>query len=176
MGIVPRDTQDDPVYLDSFKPATLDLLCQAEAVCTRRGVRLTDVRRQVLGMVLDNARPSGAYDMLDRLRAQHKGAAPPTIYRALDFLLDQGLIHKVERLSAYVGCVHEHADSCRTAHHHAVQFLICRRCGLVEELSDPAIGRALTNAASGRGFTVQASTVEVDGLCAACAQDAQPDD
>ena len=119
-----------------FTPRTTALLERVEAACDRRGVRLTELRRQVLGLVLDSAKPAGAYDLLEKLRPHHHGAAPPTVYRALDFLLEQGLIHKVERLSAFVGCLHgveEHDDE---VHHHAAQFLICRRCGQVTELND----------------------------------------
>ena len=114
-------------------------------------------------------RPAGAYELLDRLRVQHKGAAPPTVYRALDFLLEQGLIHKVERLSAFVGCVHglgrEHEAE---GYHHAVQFLICGQCGQVTELSDKEIGDALVRAAQASGFAVLGSTVEIDGICTNC--------
>ena len=129
-----------------FSGRTTALLEQAEAICAGRGTRLTELRRHVLGLVLDSDRPAGAYDMLERLRPGRKGAAPPTIYRALEFLLDQGLIHKVERLSAYVGCVHGMEDG----HAHNAQFLICTGCGRVEELDDHAIGRALLQAAGQR--------------------------
>ena len=76
-----------------------------EAVCEQRGAKLTELRRHVLGLILDAASPTGAYDLLDQLRQTRRGAAPPTVYRTLDFLLEQGLIHRVERLSAFVGCV-----------------------------------------------------------------------
>ncbi len=155
----------------SFTPRTSALLVRAETLCDRRGARLTDVRRHVLGLILDSPRPAGAYDMLDKLRAHHKGAAPPTVYRALEFLLEQGLIHKVERLSAFVGCIHgfEEDDDDDHVHHHAVQFLICNQCGHVQELSDKAIGKSLVRAALSTGFTMTGSTVEADGICADCA-------
>src|SRR4051812_26325434 len=79
-------------------------LHRAEELCRQRGTRLTDLRRQVLGLILDAGAPIGAYELLDRLRAHRSGAAPPTVYRALDFLLAQGMIHRVERLSAFVSC------------------------------------------------------------------------
>jgi Fur family transcriptional regulator, zinc uptake regulator len=151
-----------------FAERTNRLLDAAATSCERRGVRLTGLRRQVLGLVLESDRPAGAYDLLDRLKPRHKGAAPQTIYRALDFLLEQGLIHKVERLAAFVGCVHAAAHD-EHEHGHAVQFLICQRCGVVQELSDPAIGRAMAEAARNAGFTLLGSTVEADGVCAACA-------
>jgi Fur family zinc uptake transcriptional regulator len=153
-----------------FAPSTEDMLQAAERFCERRQVRLTDQRRQVLGLILDGAKPLGAYELLDRMRATGTpSAAPPTVYRALDFLLAQGLIHKVERLSAFVACTHalhphEHGDHPL----HAVQFLICTRCGRTTEISDPAIGKALAAAAESAGFTLTGVTVEAEGLCRAC--------
>lgn len=143
------------------------LLERAGSLCESRGSRLTDIRRHVLGLVLESEKPVGAYDLLDRLRSSRRGAAPPTVYRALDFLLDQGMIHKVERLSAYVGCVHDTAADAR--HHHAAQFLICTRCGRTIELDDADAAAALERAATRTGFVPHRSTVEIEGLCAACA-------
>ena len=148
-----------------FSKRTDALLMQAQTLCQRRGAQLTELRRKVLGLVLDSDRPTGAYDLLDQLRAHHKGAAPPTVYRALDFLLEHGLVHKVERLSAYVGCVHPGDED---DHHHAAQFLICRRCGQVTELEDPRVDRALVEVAREHGFRPTGSTMEVEGICAAC--------
>jgi Fur family zinc uptake transcriptional regulator len=147
-----------------FTPRTDTLLSHAGQVCAGRGARLTDLRRQVLGLILDADGPTGAYDLLDRLRSTRRKAAPPTVYRALDFLLEQGLIHRVERLSAFVGCVSHGAD----LHGHAAQFLICRRCGQVKEIDDHALADALAQAASRAGFTVGTATIEAEGLCTAC--------
>lgn len=146
-----------------FSATTNRQLEAAVAICLDRGTRMTSLRRQVLGLVLETGQPATAYDLLDRLRELHKGAAPPTIYRALDFLLEQGLVHKVERLSAYVGCVHAHGHM-----QHAAQFLICRQCGRVMELEDAAIRDALGAAALRQGFRPLSSTVEIEGLCAEC--------
>ena len=156
----------------SFTRETTALLDRAEAICERRGSRLTELRRHVLGLVLDSPKPTGAYDMLDKLRQNHRGAAPPTIYRALDFLLEQGLIHKVERISAFVGCVHGIDDEEDEAHHHAAQFLICRHCHRVTELNEKEIGQALVRAARRAGFHLGGSTVEAEGICADCAEQA----
>ena len=150
----------------AFSSRTDALLSQARVLCDRRGAQLTELRRKVLGLVLESPRPSGAYDLLDQLRAHHKGAAPPTVYRALDFLLEQGLIHKVERLSAFVGCIHPSEDE--DGHHHAAQFLICQRCGRVTELEDPRVDAVLIEAARERGFRPASSTIEVEGICAPC--------
>jgi len=151
-----------------FTPRTDTLLSHAGLICAGRGARLTDLRRQVLGLILDAEGPTGAYDLLDRLRGTRRTAAPPTVYRALDFLLEQGLIHRVERLSAFVGCVSHGADQ----HGHAAQFLICRRCGQVTEIDDPALAHALSEAAARTGFTVGKATIEAEGQCAACREDA----
>ena len=141
-------------------------LRHAEALCARRGAQLTALRRRVLEMVLEAGQPVGAYALLDRLRAERPGAAPPTVYRALDFLLENGLIHRVERLNAFLPCIeagHGHD------HDHPHQFLICGRCGRTTELSDDAVARALAEAARAAGFHPGRATVEVDGTCAACA-------
>ena len=150
------------------------MLDQAAATCLRRGAQLTELRRQVLRLVLEAEQPIGAYALLDRLRAMRAGAAPPTVYRALDFLREQGLIHRVERLNAYVGCVEaaSHPADCDCAageHDHPHQFLICTRCGATEEISDPAVTRALAAAARRSGFALHRATVEAEGLCARCA-------
>jgi len=138
-------------------------LDEAAELCEQQGVRFTDLRRGILALILAAPGPIGAYDLLDQLRATRRGAAPPTVYRALDFLRAQGLIHKVERLNAFVGC----PDVGR--HAHPVQFLICRDCGGVEELEDGAIQQAVQAAAARHGFTPALTTIEVEGTCAACA-------
>ncbi|GCE91031.1 transcriptional repressor [Komagataeibacter diospyri] len=147
------------------------LLDQAAAVCLARAVRLTEIRRLVLGLVLAADRPLGAYDLLEQIRiSRGKPVAPPTVYRALDFLMEQGLIHKIERLSAFAGCRHmlESGHACH-GHVHAAQFLICSKCGRVTELDDPHILKALLEVTRARGFSVRQTTIEAEGLCAACA-------
>ena len=146
-----------------FSPRTEAMLDHAGQICEARSARLTELRREVLGLILDADAPTGAYELLERLRATRHGAAPPTIYRALEFLLEQGLIHKLESLSSYVGCV-SHGDI-----DHAAQFLICRTCGHVTELDDRDLSHALRDAASRLGFVVGKATIEVEGRCASCA-------
>jgi Fur family transcriptional regulator, zinc uptake regulator len=148
-----------------FSPRTETLLDHAGQLCEAKGARLTDLRRQVLGLILASEAPTGAYDLLDRLRETRGGAAPPTVYRALEFLLEQGLIHKLESRSAYVGCV-SHGDA-----DHAAQFLICRTCGQVTELDDHELAHALDDAARRLGFTVGKATIEAEGRCATCARE-----
>lgn len=144
-------------------------LASAERACARRGAQLTELRRQVLRLILESDAPIGAYALLDRLKADRPGAAPPTIYRALDFLQEQGLVHKVERLNAYVGCTdagHDHAHE--GDHDHPHQFLICRSCGATVELTDHAVAHAVAAAAARAGFTAAKATVEIEGTCARC--------
>jgi len=136
-------------------------LQQAQACCVEQGGRLTLQRRQVLSVLLDSDRPMGAYQILDALRDQHPTIAPPTVYRALDFLQQHGLIHKLETLHAYISCSHpDHA-------HHS-QFLICTGCGDVLELEDAQVVHSLDHAATASGFKPNQDVVEVTGYCAQC--------
>ena len=133
----------------------------AVAHCERHGSRLTSLRRRVLELVWNSHEPVGAYALLDTLRSEGHGAAPPTVYRALDFLIGQGLVHRLERLNAFVGCSRPDAP-------HSAQFLICAGCGRFAELNDPAIGAAVAKGAAVLGFTVSRQTIEVEGLCPEC--------
>ena len=147
----------------------LTSLERAEALCQMRGVQLTPLRRDVLRLVLEAEAPIGAYALLDQLKASRAKAAPPTVYRALDFLLEQGLIHRLERLNAFMGCVealegHDHDH----AHDHPHQFLICRGCGATREISDHGGANAITAAAAKAGFSAARATVEIEGLCGKC--------
>jgi len=136
-------------------------LAAAERVCAAGGEKLTELRKRVLELVWASHKPVGAYQLLDALRADGRSAAPPTVYRALEFLLAQGLVHRVESLNAYIGCTHP-------GERHATQFLICGRCGTAVELDDPRIAAAIDTSAARLGFEVGARTVEVAGTCAGC--------
>ena len=143
------------------------MLDRAAAQCATRGAQLTPLRRQVLRLVLAAEQPMGAYALLDQLREERGVAAPPTVYRALDFLLEQGLIHKLERLNAFLPCVE--AGHAHAGHDHPHQFLICKNCGTTMELTDHAVEHALQAAAARVGFRPARMTVEVEGVCARCA-------
>lgn len=142
-------------------PDMLTLTQQAERQCQRRGVRFTPIRRRVLEMI--SASPGGlkAYDLLDKLAAEHGAARPPTVYRALDFLIEQGLVHRIESLNAYVAC------PC-PEHRHGFQLLICRHCGRVEELHLDEVSAQLSKRAADLGFQVERQTIELLGACDAC--------
>jgi Fur family zinc uptake transcriptional regulator len=136
-------------------------LSAAEAVCARAGQRLTALRRRVLELVWASHRPVGAYALLDELKKDGRGAAPPTVYRALDFLLGCGLIHRIESLNAYVGCSHP-------GEAHLTQFLICRSCGTAAELDDKRLGEVIGRSATAHGFSIASRVIELSGVCAAC--------
>jgi Fur family zinc uptake transcriptional regulator len=139
-------------------------LARAEEACAAHGTRMTVNRRDVLALILAAEGPVTAYVLLDRLRQSHPGAVPPTVYRALDFLMGEGFVHKIERLNAYVGCV----EAASHAHDHPVQFLICRDCGGVTEVEDGEVAEALAHAAERTGFSPAHATVEVEGTCGNC--------
>jgi Fur family zinc uptake transcriptional regulator len=135
-----------------------------ERASRERGLRLTPIRARVLELIAEEGRPIKAYDLLEKIR-QGEGegaAAPPTVYRALDFLLANGFIHKLESVNAFVACHHPSTDQ------HSVPFLICDRCHSAVELEDRAVVEALDERARALGFVPQAQTLEVHGLCARC--------
>lgn len=139
-------------------------LARAEATCRERGLRLTAIRRRVLELVWASHRPSKAYDLLDTIGRERGKAAPPTVYRALDFLLDAGLIHKIESLNAYIGCDADHA-------HSHPKFLICHTCHRVAEITGPAVDRAIAREVNNAGFRADEETIEIGGTCRLCAAD-----
>lgn len=141
---------------------TADLLSRAERTCARRGSRLTGQRREVLGCVARSHRAVGAYDIIERMAEQGPRPAPITVYRALDFLLAHGLVHKIESRNAFVACSHSHDGQ-------PAALLICATCGLVAELDAPGAFRELKARAAEQGFQEQQTMVEMSGLCASCA-------
>ena len=143
--------------------------CQREALntaleqCEKRGLRLTKTRLQVLEIIWDSHNPIGAYDVLQKLQAQGHKPAPPTAYRALEFLVEAQLIHRIESLNAFIGCPSP-ADS------HQCQFYICKDCGHIAEVNSAAVADALTADAAQLGFSSQQPVIEVHGLCRDCRQ------
>ena len=138
-----------------------DALQAAAAVCRRRGARLTPQRRQVLEIVWASHEPIGAYAIMEQLGDGGRRAAPPTVYRALEFLAAHGLVHRIETLNAYVGCD-------RPGEGHAGRFLLCERCGAAAEIESASIDKGITRAARERGFNVHQATVEIRGVCPNC--------
>jgi Fur family zinc uptake transcriptional regulator len=140
---------------------TLRLVTKAEQICENRGARLTPARREVFEILAAESGAIGAYDLLDKLKSAVPNAKPPTIYRALDFLQEQGFVHKISSSHSYVLCSH-------FGHHHPVQMLICQRCGSVQEIQSDGVYDALRKQAENQGFTVATQTIEAHGLCHDC--------
>lgn len=137
-------------------------IAHAEAVCERRGQRFTPVRRQVLEALLSSHRPLGAYDIIEELAKRIARPAPITVYRALDFLIEQGLVHRIESRNAFLACAHNHDVSS------SVAFLICERCGAVGEIAATSVTQLLIDGARATGFTPKMTVVEMTGVCANC--------
>ncbi len=137
---------------------------EAERICAERGSRFTDLRRRILTMIWQGHKAVKAYDLLGQLASQGGSAKPPTVYRALDFLMEEGLVHKIESLNAYIGCPHPGCD-------HISQFLICDDCETVEEVTSPSLAKAVKSAAATQSFTINRQTLELHGTCANCAKD-----
>jgi Fur family zinc uptake transcriptional regulator len=136
-------------------------LAEAEAICTARGLRLTELRRRVLETIWQDHAPLGAYDILARINSKGERNAPMAVYRALDFLMENGLAHRLSSRNAYVGCRHP-------GHSHSGQFLICSACDTVAEIASPALSKTVARAAAARGFKPEGEVVEVTGLCPNC--------
>lgn len=140
-------------------------LAAAEARCTADGLRFTPVRRKVLEILAQDHRALGAYAILDRLRESGFGSQPPVAYRALDFLVSNGLAHKIERLNAFIACAHP-------SEQHAPAFMICRLCDAVAETHSSLARGTLGDAARATGFQIERTVVEAEGVCPKCADKA----
>jgi len=139
-----------------------DALAQAEEICAARGQRLTPIRRQVLEALLGSHKPLGAYEIIGVLATKDGRPAPITIYRALDFLRENELVHRIESRNAFVACIHNHATGA------PVVFLICEKCGTVGEALSAAAAETLRAAAKSAGFTPKTPVIEIAGICAHC--------
>jgi len=135
-----------------------------EQACHSRGLRLTPIRAYVLGLIAQAGKPLKAYDLLDQVRegGGPGAAAPPTVYRSLDFLLANGFIHKLESVNAFIACCHPTLP-------HSAPFLICDHCHAAIELEDVNIAAQLDARARALGFVSRSQTLEIHGMCANCA-------
>ncbi|GJM13097.1 MAG: transcriptional repressor [Pseudohongiella sp.] len=138
-----------------------DALDHARRVCEGDGERFTDLRRQVFELVWADHKPVKAYDLLSALSSKRSGVAPATVYRTLDFLQAQGLVHKLESLNAYLGCSHPEKD-------HQGYFLICENCEEVRELKSTSFKQSIDAIEKDQKFQVRHMTVELFGLCNSC--------
>jgi len=139
-----------------------DALAQAEVICAARAQRLTPIRRRVLEALLASHAPLGAYDLIERLSKRGARPAPITIYRALDFLRDNGLVHRIESRNAFIACGHNHGSG------DPVVFLICERCGSVGEAGGSPVADTIKFAARAAGFTPKTPVIEITGICSHC--------
>lgn len=135
------------------------VLAEAEAATATAGARFTPVRRRVLEILLESHVALGAYEILKRLAGEGLGDKPPIVYRALDFLVEHKLAHKIERMNAFVACMHPSED-------HAPAFMICRDCKAVAETRSPVAPMA--DDAAEIGFQIETTVVEAEGLCPKC--------
>lgn len=142
-------------------------LVRADRVCSSNGSRLTPIRRRVLELVWQRHAPIGAYEILGKLARDGRNAAPPTVYRALDFLMAEGLVHRVETLNAYIGC-----SKPGTAHDS--MFLICMECDTTVEIQDPGTRTHFNGIAGKNGYDVNHVCAEIMGRCDRCAKNTGP--
>ncbi|HEV3430812.1 MAG TPA: Fur family transcriptional regulator [Paraburkholderia sp.] len=136
-------------------------LAMAEAYCRERGEKLTPIRRKVLELLLASGRATKAYSLLDEMRQIHPGSAPPTVYRALDFLLSAGLIHRIESINAFAVC-HD-LTQCQ----HGI-LVVCQQCGNVTELHELKLRQALVAQIEAAGYRLSGDGIELKGVCAQC--------
>lgn len=143
------------------------IMDRAERLCVERGARFTAQRRQVFAIILESHAAVGAYDIIDRMgEAGGRRPAPAIVYRALDFLIDQGLAHRISALNAFVACCGPEGEEAGGAH--GARFLICQDCGVVAETQGEAVDRSIRREAMAAGFAVAESVVEVMGTCRSC--------
>lgn len=136
-------------------------VAQAESICQSKGVRFTKLREQVFQLIWQSHKPITAYKLLDLIKDSDFSATPPTVYRTLDFLLEQGLIHRINSLNAYVGC-------CQLGDSHTGTFMICQQCGQAQEVDDRGISEAINGISKNFEFHVKGYATEIYGLCPGC--------
>lgn len=139
-----------------------DAFLHAERVCAGRGQKFTPIRRQVLAALLSSHKPLGAYEVIEELAKDMPKPAPITVYRALDFLMENGLVHRIESRNAFLACSHNHDETA------VVAFLICETCGSAGEIPSASLAMSFNEAARGTGFVPKLSVVEITGTCAHC--------
>jgi Fur family zinc uptake transcriptional regulator len=139
-------------------------ITQVETLCVKRGLQMTALRREVAGILAGADQPLGAYAIIQKLSdMQSRIVAPPTVYRTLDFLVDNGFVVKIESRQAYIACDHLGHD-----HDHHGIVLSCVKCGRSSEVDSAAIEKEVAAIAVGRAFKVERKVFEIDGVCADC--------
>lgn len=148
---------------DNLKEAVGRGLAGAEALCAKRGARLTRLRRKVLECLLASAQPVKAYDLIEKLRDRGERPTPATIYRTLDFLLHCGLAHRIASINAYVPCTCEHRDN-------SLLLFVCSQCRQAKEIDDPVLYGLMRSRLSELGMALEGNSIEMRGLCNRCAE------
>lgn len=136
-------------------------LAAAEEVCARKAANLTPLRRRVLEIVWQQHEPIGAYQILAELAKDRDKAAPPSVYRALEFLQQVGLVHRLDALNAFLGCDRPQTD-------HAAQFVVCSKCHRTSEIADPVLTRSLSERLRSLGYRPEDSAIEIKAVCSRC--------
>lgn len=154
-------TEPDAFHQHDHQACIHTALESAHSICKERGARLTTIRARVLELVWQSHQPLGAYQLLNQLSSEGFNSAPPTVYRALDFLQEQGLVHRIASLNAFIGC------NCPGERHQGY-FLICRQCGAAQELESEQVTTFLHSSAVSKGFQIEEEIVELSGLCPQC--------
>lgn len=160
------NTSPSPFGCKSHGQCINQALTEAEKICLKRNSRMTPLRKRVLELVWRSHKALGAYDLLEQLSKYGHKPAPPTVYRTLDFLQAQGLVHKINSLNAFIGCPHPQPGD------HNCQFLICRLCGNVAEMHMDNVEKAIEFVAQSAAFKVEQQAIEITGVCEQCAKPA----
>ena len=147
----------------SHKSCIKEALIEAKTICDQRGVKLTKLRETVLKLIWKNHTYVKAYDLLEELKKIDDSAKPPTVYRSLDFLMENGFIHKIQSLNAFVGCSHP-------GEHNECYFLICKECRNIEECHSENINKFVQSTSSNNNFSANQVTLEISGICQECIQ------
>lgn len=151
-----------PFEKHSHAQCVQNALSSAESLCKEKNFRLTRLRKRVLELIWESHQALGAYAILEHLGQEGVKPAPPTVYRALEFLLEAGLIHRINSLNAYIGCNHPKDQ------HHGSYFLICQNCCVVAEIHNEKLETRINKVAEKENFSVQDRTLEISGICQIC--------
>ncbi|KAA8732129.1 Fur family transcriptional regulator [Acinetobacter qingfengensis] len=162
MTLCSHTSHDDHLHGVHDHDSIHDRIQEAEQICSQEGARLTPLRKEVLSLILAANAPIGAYDLLAKLKSKsERPAAPPTVYRTLDFLLEYGFVHRLTSINAFIPCCHPREG-------HQAAFLICQKCHTVKETSANNLFHELEQIAAQGKFKAKHSIIEISGTCQQC--------
>lgn len=152
-------------HLHNHQKCVKAALTQARERCAKSGARLTPIREAVLTLIWDSHKPVGAYQIVEQIPLLlGKNIQAPSVYRAIDFLLELGLIHRITSLNAFIGCPFPGSE-------HSDLFMICRSCGAAAEVGDESINSMISDTIKKTGFLRESQTIELTGLCPTCQEE-----